>query len=140
MTQATVTEIREAMASQLGSAIAELNAFPRWPETVAVPMAVPMPDIGHYHDAMGSPGYQSMKFQVQVIAAPVQRGYGVGQEALDPYIAVQGPQSIKAGLEGDSTLGGIVDTLRVGRWHDYGVIDVEGLEWWSVKVEVEVWP
>jgi hypothetical protein len=57
------------------------------------------------------------------------------QNVLDPYLAPTGPVSVKATLEGDQTLGGLVDSVTVRNAYGYGLYTMPdktqffGVEW-----------
>jgi hypothetical protein len=134
----TLAEIREGLAANLRQHVEGLRIYPRWQDNVEAPGAIIMLDAGHYHRSMGETGHTDHTFQVLVLAAGIDNGYERAEEALEPYLDPNSPRSIKTALESDKTLGGIVSTLNVTRWHEIGEPDMAGIGFWSAKVEVEV--
>lgn len=61
-----------------------------------------------------------------------------GQRALDAYLAKTGPSSIKAALEVDRKLGGLVDRLRVSRVENYGFLEVGGVVYLGCEIVVDL--
>lgn len=62
------------------------------------------------------------------------------RDALGPYLAGAGAQSIKAAIEGDRTLGGACATLHVHNARTDGSgITVNGVRYTGAIFEVEVW-
>ncbi|GGN96154.1 hypothetical protein GCM10010112_87150 [Actinoplanes lobatus] len=60
-------------------------------------------------------------------------------ELLRLLLRSHGPSSIKAALEADRTLGGVVDALVVERRTGYGMYDVAGVTYYGARFEVRVW-
>lgn len=136
---ATVTQIRSGLAARLNT-ISGVRASASWPDTLNLPAAIVKPTSGQYHQAMGSPGYSQITFEIVFLAASTQLGLKRGQEALDPYLDASGSQSLKAALEGDLTLGGFAQTLIVTGWSNYGSFAVGEIEYIGAQLTVEVWP
>jgi hypothetical protein len=63
------------------------------------------------------------------IAHPLLRG----------FLARRGPSSVKAAIEADRTLGGLVDALIVGKRFGYGVYEVAGKDYYGARFEINVW-
>lgn len=60
------------------------------------------------------------------------------QARLDSYLDPFGDSSIKTAIEADSTLGGVVEDLRVVSTTDYGMHEVGGVEYLAGVVVVHV--
>ena len=58
---------------------------------------------------------------------------------LRRFLRPSGPGSIKAALEADRTLGGLVDALVVAKRFGYGVYDVGGIDYLGARFTVRVW-
>ncbi len=142
---ATIAQIRDGLQARMAT-IAGLHAYDVWPDNVEPPAAIVVPKKGDYHQAMGNPGHTHQEYEIILLAAPVQRGYIRGQDKIDPYLDDAGSSSIKAAIEADKTLGGIVTTTKVVGWRDYGSLSINnetiagGLEYWGAKLDVEVYP
>jgi hypothetical protein len=119
--------------------ISGLRAHSEMPGNVNPPAA--WPDLSSltvaYDLDMG--GSISLTFNVR-LALPSSGGLVRAQADLMPYLAASGAQSIKGAIEGDRTLGGTVQTLRVAA--------AQGIEDWEfgstacLKCDwaVTVWP
>jgi hypothetical protein len=134
---ASVSAIRDGLRTRLAT-ITGLRAYDVWPDQVHAPAAMVQPVRGRYKEALG--GVPRLTFRVVLAAAPVQRGLARGEDVLDPYLDDTGATSIKAALEGDKTLGGIVASLHAVEWDDYGLVAIGGVDYVGASVEVEVWP
>ncbi|MET8147622.1 hypothetical protein ACIBSW_06815 [Actinoplanes sp. NPDC049668] len=58
---------------------------------------------------------------------------------LRRFLRPSGPGSVKAALEADRTLGGLVDALVVAKRFGYGVYDVGGVDYLGARFTVRVW-
>jgi hypothetical protein len=58
------------------------------------------------------------------------------QRNIDVYVV--GPNSVKAAIEQDRTLGGAANTCRVTQMRNYGQVSVGDLVYLGVEFEVEV--
>lgn len=120
--------------------ISGLRASSEMPGNVNPPAA--WPDLSslriEYDLDMG--GSIAITFLVRLALPEGGPGLVRAQQAMLPYLATSGTRSIKGAIEGDQTLGGIVQTLRVG--------SAQGIEDWEfgrtavMKCDwtVTVWP
>lgn len=141
---ATMQEIVEA----LGAAIATIDGIQSQGFMLPAPTApyaqvYPGGEAGdiNYDEAMGR-GLDGCPFTVQVFSgAPLER---TAQIKLLEYMAPEGDRSIKATLEADKTLGGLVDDLHVRSCSGYRRFASEHLSMpmlgatWHVDVMVTV--
>lgn len=137
---ATITQIAAAFEDALDS-IGTLRTFNEQPDSVQVTVgkgaAWAMPREGQYHETFGET--EMTTWEIVVLAAPQSIGYARGQQAVDPYVSKSGVASVKAAIEADGTLGGVVHCLSVTRWYDRGLIECNGQQFWGVKLEVVVY-
>lgn len=112
------------------------RAHALWPDQITCPAALVKPLALEFSQSFAQATL--VTFEVILLAAPAQAGFERGQTALDDYLDETGASSIKAAIEGDLTLGGTVDWVHVARWRDYGIVDVNGVEYWGVTFDVEV--
>ena len=117
-----------------------LRAYSEMPGTVDPPAA--WPDLSSlaidYDQDMG--GSVRLSFNARLAVPAGGPGIVRAQQALLPYLAVSGDKSIKGAIEGDKTLGGTVQTLRVAR--------AQGIDDWQFGLAaclkcdfpVTVWP
>lgn len=128
MTAPTVLEMMQAIEVRLqtieGLRTAHFNS-----DQVNPPMAVVgVPPIESYRQAFGRATY-ALNFEVYIlVSAALDR---VGQSALAGYANPTGATSIVAAIEGDRTLGGlvqecVVDTFRPLGWEEVGAIGYYG--------------
>lgn len=106
---ATVAATATAFRTRLAT-ISGLRTYSYQPEQINPPLAYPMLNTIEYHRAMGG-GDVVMNWNVIVIVGRYtdSRAYA----DLDDYLAYSGSKSIRAVLESDRTLGGVVNTLVV---------------------------
>lgn len=104
---ATISQINGAIATQL-STIDGLQGYDYEPDSIYPPVAFPSITNIDYHRAMGN-GLVIYDITVRVVIGRVNER--VAQEALDEYASYSGAKSIRATIEADRTLGGLVDTL-----------------------------
>lgn len=138
---ATPAQIAAGLKTAL-AAITSVRAHEEPPQDVNVSqgkvVAFPVEDEIDYHEAFDDG--QQTTWNVVLLAAPVQAiGYAAARRAVRPYLARSGDDSIKAKIEADETLGGVVDTLCVTRAHSIGRIDYGDVPYWGAKVEVQIW-
>lgn len=133
---AALTAIEEALRVRLAT-IAGVRAYAEQPDTVNPPCLFPIPREGDYHESFG--GTEMTTFDVVVLAVGFDAGYRRGQNAVDVYLARTGARSIKAAIEADRTLNDVAQDVNVTRWFDRGAIEINGVEYWGAKVEVQVW-
>lgn len=89
------------------------------------------------YDFSKARGFDQATFPVFVIVGSAFSR--AARDALGPYLAGTGDQSIKAAIEGDRTLGGACSTLRVKNARTDGSgITVNGVRYTGAIFEVEV--
>lgn len=127
---ATVKEMREGLAAALSSPALQVSPYV---------LASPTPPAAHivlsevgYHQAMGN-GVEVYSFVVQTfLAAGLDEA---AQLKLDEFIA---SSYVRAAIEADRTLGGVVQDASVSGMSAYNRVVVEGKEMFSADFEVEV--
>ena len=103
------SQVRDGLKTRLET-ITGLRAYDLIPDTVTPPAAV-VGQLDFTFDIDNARGLDQAQVDVLVI---VQRfSERSGQNLLDLYLSGSGASSIKAAIEGDRTLGGVVNTLRV---------------------------
>jgi hypothetical protein len=106
-----VSSVRDGIKTRLQT-ISGLRVWDVIPDQVTPPGAV-VGQLDFTFDIDNARGVDLANVDVYVI---VQRmDARSGQNKLDGYLAGSGSSSIKAAIEGDRTLGGTVNTLRVTR-------------------------
>lgn len=136
---ATISTLRSGLKTAL-QAISGLKVYEVWPDQINTPCAIIRPTQGTYHEAMASPGYQVVIFEVTIFVNATQKGLEISQPLLDDYLDVASTNSLKAAIEADPTLGGAADSLIVQGWAQYGSLEVNGIYYVGAVLTVEVQP
>lgn len=104
------------------------------PDMLEPPTYVIGPPSGRYVDAIG---VHTLTFPVFVLVSFADGARG--QANLDEYIADTGTKSLKVALEGDDTLGGVVDSSALLGWENYGAqFQFNDVAYVGVQFNVEV--
>ena len=131
---ATLSAIRNAIKDKLAdhgfNAYAVEPAAPKYPAAWCFPGS----PAATFHTTFGEGVTWNMRVTVAVAAGDVGRS----QSNLDPYLALAGDHSIKALLEADPSLGGVVDSLSVKGVVAYGALDIAGTSAVAATFDVEI--
>jgi hypothetical protein len=128
------SQVRDGLKTRLQT-ITGLRAYDLVPDTVVPPCAV-VGQLDFTFDIDNARGLDQAQVDVLVI---VQRfSERAGQDKLDAYLAGSGSSSIKAAIEGDRTLGGTVNTLRV-TGAEAGTYDSQGVTFLSYRYRITIW-
>lgn len=106
---ATVTEIKQGIATALAT-IPGLRSYAVQPDNLNPPFAWPMLDTVTYNGAMRGGLITHIYTVTVVVGRAAER---TAQNALDGYVSYDSATSIRAALEADRTLGGMVQNLLV---------------------------
>ena len=133
---ATLAQIRTGLYNAL-SGISGLTVSQYWPQPINVPAVLIKPmsmsERTTYADQ------RIITFEIVLAAAPAQSIGTDGQKTLDSFLDDSGASSIVAALEADDTLGGICAGLLIS-WADYGVMEIEGVQYYAARFTVTVEP
>jgi hypothetical protein len=128
------SQVRDGLKTRLET-ISGLRAYDLIPDTVTPPAAV-VGQLDFTFDIDNARGLDQAQVDVLVI---VQRfSERSGQNLLDLYLSGSGASSIKAAIEGDRTLGGVVNTLRV-TGAEAGTYESQGVEFLSYRYRLTIW-
>lgn len=133
---ATITAVRTALAEAL-STIDGLRTFATLPDNIAPPAAVVEPDTGiflEYGTALAGQA-DDIRLRVGLFVSRASDRAGAGK--LDGYIASNGPHSIRAAVEADPTLGGVVDSVQVTQALNWGQVTFGGVDYYGCEFIVE---
>lgn len=119
---ADITEIRVALAGSL-EPIEQLQESPFLLSNPTPPCAEIVPAPIEYDKAFAR-GTDLIKLIVRVMVG-INTDVGA-QKLLDTFLASSGPKSIKAALETDESLGGLVDNVNVTACTGYRIFKREG--------------
>ena len=106
---ATISQVNAGIKTRLAT-ISGLRVFDYMPDAVNPPLAFPVLTGIEYHKAF-SGGDVQFSYNIGVVVGRVSER--TAQTTLDQFMSYSGASSIRAALEGDKTLGGIVDTLTL---------------------------
>ena len=131
----TVAQIRSGIATNLAT-VTDVQVLAYVLSNPTPPAFAVFPAACDYNQAMAR-GLDRWTFTVQAIVSAASDQDG--QKQLDTYLAPTGSTSVRAAIESDRTLGGVVDNLVVTRVSGYQLYADErganlGAEW-----SVEVW-
>jgi hypothetical protein len=118
------------------SSVPNLRVRATLPALLTPPMAVVAPQQIEY-DLNAARGVNRFTFTVTVFV--VKADDRAAQQRVDPFVSPAGPSSVKAALEADRTLGGVVDTLRVTNVSNYSSSDANDVLYLAVDFDVEVY-
>lgn len=133
----SIATIRDALKTRLTAAYAGQNimVYDTVPGEIATPAVIVEPATGEYHQTMGSDDYTLHQFAVHAFVAFGDRV--AAQDDLDGIIANTGARSIKAALEGDRTLGGVVKWCDPVRYRDYGTRSYGDVAYLGATIDVQ---
>lgn len=130
----SISAIRNGIKDRLAT-ISGLHALDTVPGNVTPPAAVVRRRQTSYDSTMAR-GSDDHQFTVSLLVS--QASWEHGQEELDKYLATSGASSVKAAIEGDMSLGGVVHFARVVSAGEDGIVDYAGVSYFSVDFTLEV--
>lgn len=129
---ASITDIRDGIAANLG-AVPNLRVSATYLDAPRPPVAMVLPD-GVDYDLNARRGADTFTFIVSLLVGRADDR--AAQRNIDVFIV--GPDSVKAAIESDRTLGGAANTCRVTQMRNYGQVSVGDVVYLGVEFEVEV--
>lgn len=131
----TVTQIKEGLQTRLAT-ISGLRSYVQQPDNNNAPFAWPMLESITYNGAMGG-GLIIHTFTVSVVVGRASER--TAQNALDGYLSYAGASSVRAAIEGDRTLGGVVQDLIVESASNISTLDANDTTYLMVDFRVVVY-
>jgi len=131
----TVTQIKDGLQARLAT-ISGLRAYAQQPDNVNAPFAWPMLESITYNGAMGG-GLVIHTFTVSVVVG--RAAERSAQTALDGYLSYEGGASVRAAIEADRTLGGVVQNLIVETASNISTMDGNDTTYLMVDFRVVVY-
>tara|TARA_R100001440_G_scaffold37494_2_gene56810 strand:- start:5430 stop:5840 length:411 start_codon:yes stop_codon:yes gene_type:complete len=133
---AAFSSIRSGLKTRLET-ISGLMVYDYVPDFIDPPTALVAPFNSLNFDSTMQRG--SDTYEIPVILYVSKVDAETGQDNLDSFLAASGSNSIKAAIEGDTTLGGAAMSVRVVNATDYGEYEVtQGTSFLGVTFNVEV--
>lgn len=114
MPRPTLKEQRAAIGGAL-RALPQINVYERWPNNIQTPAALVRP-AKRRQSAFGD--MLDFEWEIEVLVAALDNESS--QVELDEYLDEEGERSVRAALEFDPTLGGVVDSSWYNGWEKYG--------------------
>ncbi len=143
MTVATIDAIQTAITGALTAASPSLRSYDYLTDNFTAPCAVVTSDgVPEYHSVFG---YHQAEHDFLVILIAPRASERSGLTAIEQMISnttlASSPTypSVRAVLEKDPTLGGVVETLKVVRANKLTAITINGAEYVSCVIDVKVW-
>jgi hypothetical protein len=131
---ATVSQVATGLAARLGT-ISGLRTYTYQPEQLNPPVAFPVLNSVRYHNTFQG-GDVLMDWTVNVVVGRYLDR--TAHAALDGYLSYSGASSIRTALEGDLTLGGVVQTLVVPSAIDITSLSDADAQFLQIQVSVLV--
>ena len=133
---ATFSAIRSGLKTRLET-VSGLTVYDYVPDFIDPPTALIAPFNTLNFDSRMQRGSDTYEIPVIVYVSKVDAE--TGQDSIDSYLAASGSNSIKAAIEGDTTLGGAAMSVRVVSATEYGEYEVtQGTSFLGVTFNVEV--
>lgn len=133
MTSTDLGEIREAVALAL-KCIGKLTAHARYPAVINSPAAVVVRRETTYDPTFDVGADHTLAVRIFVSFANLPGA----QDQMDDYCAPAGERSIRAAIDVDPTLGGVVDACRVSTAEDERITTYGGIDYLTVDLVLEV--
>ena len=131
----TVSQIKTGLAANLAT-VSGLRAYAYQPDNVNTPFAWPLLDSIQYNGAMGG-GLITHKFTVSVVVG--RSAERTAQTLLDGYLSYKGATSIRAAIESDRTLGGVVQDLIVESADNISTLEANDATYLAIDFVVTVY-
>jgi hypothetical protein len=130
---ATVAQKREGIRARLAT-IAGLRAHALMPNVLNVPAAVVSRRSTLFDSTMDDDSHDDT-FAVTLFVE--YTGERPAQEKLDSYLGASGATSVKAAIDGDPTLGGVVDFAQVVSVGRDRITEWQGIKYLSADLVIE---
>ena len=131
---ATVSQVADGIKVRLAT-VSGLRTFSYQPEQLNPPVAFPVLESVEYHRAFGG-GDVQMRWQIFVIVGRYLDR--VAHSNLDGFLSYSGATSLRAAIEGDKTLGGVVNTLVLDSGMSVGSLTVAEADFLQIQCSLLV--
>lgn len=132
---ASLATIRDGLKTRLAT-IAGLQVYDTMPDTANPPCAIVGVPARIAYDFVMRSAVARYEIPVRVFAGRVVEAET--QDRLDGYISPDGATSLRAAIDGDSTLNGAAHSTRVTEARDYGVYTLGDVQYIGVEIVCEV--
>lgn len=131
---ATVNEIASGLATRLAT-ISGLRTFAYQPDQLQPPIGFPVLRTINYHKAFGG-GDVVTDWSITIVAGRYTDR--TAHSLLDSYLSYSGASSVRAAIEGDTTLGGIVSTLILSSATNISALNVGDADYLQIVLDCTV--
>ncbi len=131
----TLSDIRSGLATNLAT-VDGLRTSAFVPDEPKPPIAVIFPENISFDSAFGR-GLDEYTFTIQLIVSKVSDRNA--QSNIDAYCNPDGDSSVKAAVESDRSLGGLIQDLRVTEVRDYRAATINENTYLTVTFVVTVY-
>jgi len=132
---ATLTAIRSGLKTNIAN-ITSLVVYDYVPDSIEPPTAIVGVVDSIDYDSTMARGADTYTIPIFLYVSRVDAEDS--QDTLDSYLASSGSSSVKAQVESDLTLGGSAQSVRVIEADNYGVYNVNNIDYLGVEFTVEV--
>lgn len=132
----TITEISDAIKNSL-TVIPGLRVYDYLPDQINPPLAYVGIQQVNYHGAFRG-GNPITTYTVVVIVGRVNER--TSQRALDEFLAYDGDRSVRAAIEADPTLDGVIQSLIVTDGGNLAPLTMGDVTYVSIDFSVTVYP
>ena len=132
---ANLTNIRNEIGNILAN-ISSLSVFKFVPDSIEPPTAVVGVMDRIQYDSTMQRGVDRYEIPVYLYVSRVDAQDS--QETLDSFLVSSGSSSVKAQIESDTTLSGQAQSVRVLTASNYGVYNINNIDYLGVEFIVEV--
>lgn len=128
---ASLSVVRDALAVQIRTT--GIRAYPKTAGDISPPAAVIIPRRILYAVTQEQTTNDLAFWVALAASSAVERA---GQDLIDAFLDTSGPKSLKAAIEADPELGGVVDDTVVEGMDQYGDIEIAGIQYWGARLMV----
>jgi len=132
---ANLTSIRNEIGENLAN-ITSLSVYKYIPDMIEPPTAIVGVMQRINYDSTMQRGADKYEIPVFVYVSRVDAQDS--QETLDGFLVSSGSSSVKAQVESDTTLNGQAQSVRVVEARDYGVYNINNIDYLGVEFLIEV--
>ena len=133
---ATMTQARNALATQLAAQITGLRATGTVPGQVNPPQAIVAPAPGEIIEFQAMSDVVDYHLRITLLVGAADEPDS--QNLLDGYLSATGPSSVELALSADPTLGGVVSYAVLTGEQGYGLLDWGALQYLGCHLLVTV--
>ncbi len=135
-TPATVNQVATAIQTKLAT-ISGLRTYNYQPEQITPPVAYPELTQVVYHRTMGNgTALTQMEWLVHCIVGRYTDR--TAHDLLDQYLSATGAKSVRAAIEADSTLGGVVQASLISTSADISSLTTGDAEFLQIQFTLTV--